>query len=183
MAYNGGRVIEPTGKIAPVPSKGMSGVAVEEEESEIFIGLDLPSQALIEKELQTQLRMIREKIDSPKALLIIRNAALTLLELNKAGLFEQKSAQKLDLTLVKALLSDPQFRQTTVERLIATTPNFWDHNWEQAWTKDAEPLYSERQQRIVRRRSLISFWTKEWQALPRDQLEHAVQVVGSVAPQ
>jgi hypothetical protein len=183
MANNVGRIIETAGKIAsPASSRGTSASVVEQE-SETPPILDLPPQALIESELQTQLHKISENIDSPKALLIIRNAALTVLELNELKLVGQEDNRSLDLSSLLSLLTNSEYRQRIVERLISTTPNFWDESWDQAWSKDAEPLYSERQQRIVRRRSLISFWTKEWQSLPKEQVEHAIQVVDSIANQ
>jgi hypothetical protein len=183
MANNLGRIIETSSKISPpTSSRGISAPLVEQE-SEASPVPDLPSQPLIEKELRTQFHKISENIDSPKALLIIRNAALTVLELNELKLVGQENKRSLDLSSLLSLLTNSEYRQRIVERLISTTPNFWDESWDQAWSKDAEPLYSERQQRIVRRRSLISFWTKEWQSLPKEQVEHAVQIVDSLANQ
>jgi hypothetical protein len=179
MAYNVGRIREANVKIAPSLSRGTSGVVSEQESADAPV-FDLPPQALIEKELQDELRKVREEIDSPRALLIIRNAALTLLELSEIKTAGQLRPCNLDWNSVKSLLSNSQYRQTIVDRLISTSPNFWDENWDHVWSKDAEPLYSEQQQRIVRRRSLISFWTREWQTLPKDQIEHAVLVITSL---
>jgi hypothetical protein len=182
MANNVGRMIEASTKTSP-PSPSLRGAPAVEQESETRPVLELPPEALIEKEVQSEFRRISESVDSPKALLIIRNALLTALELNELELPEQGNNQTLDLSALWSLLTNSEYRQRIVERLISTTPNFWDESWDQAWSKDAEPLYSERQQRIVRRRSLISFWTKEWQSLPKEQVEHAIQVVDSLANQ
>lgn len=177
MANNDGRRIATTRPSSQKPSS-LSGIE-EDVESPTPV-LDFLPQALLERELRFQLRKIRERIDSPKTLLILRNATLTLLELNDAKLFKEGKMPRLDAASLVSLLSDSEFREMILGRLVSTTPDYWDENWNHAWTKDADPLYSERQQRIMTRRSLISFWRNEWSTLPSEQVEQAMQVAKSL---
>lgn len=133
------------------------------------LGVSIPDDAEIEKNLQEHLHPLSERIDSPKTLLIFRNAVLTLLEIG-----EQVDEQELLLLLV-----DKEYRQGIVDRLGSSTPKYWDQTWNAAWVKEIEPLYSRMQQKIARRRSLISFWTKEWDSLPADQVKHAAEVLSA----
>jgi hypothetical protein len=121
----------------------------------------LPDDAEIEKQLELRLSEIGNQIFSPKTLLIVRNATLTLLEVTGDATPEATFL----------LVADEQYRQGVVDKLVTETPNYWDDAWKAAWTKEMEPLYSRLQQRITRRRSLISFWTKEWDTLPPDQVK------------
>jgi hypothetical protein len=103
MANNVGRIIETSSKISPpASSRGISALVVEQE-SEASPVPDLPSQPLIEKQLRTQFHKISENIDSPKALLMIRNAALTVLELNELKLVGQENKRSLDLSSLLSL--------------------------------------------------------------------------------
>jgi hypothetical protein len=130
----------------------------------------LPGDEEIEKKLELQMQSLRSAIDSPKTLLIVRNAALTLFEVD--GEVTQQA--------IFLLVTDKDYRKGIVDSLISETPNYWDDSWNAAWTKEIEPLYSNRQQRIARRRSLISFWTKEWDSLPEDQTKLVGEALGAL---
>jgi hypothetical protein len=131
----------------------------------------LPDDAEIEKQLELRLSELGDEIFSPKALLIVRNATLTLLEVTGAA--------NPEATFL--LVADQQYRQGIVNKLVAETPSYWDETWKAAWTKEIEPLYSRLQQRITRRRSLISFWTKEWDTLPPDQVKKVAVTLKALA--
>jgi hypothetical protein len=183
MANNGGRII--TGPLAhnSDPRRSSPPLAAEAESagtsSAVFVFLP---GATMERELRARLRAVRDKIDSPKTLFILKNALLTELELYgaesgsslKRGCKTQYSGS--GAIFVECLLSDAQFREKVVDMLISTTPDVWDQNWNSVWNKDADPLYSERQQTILRRRSLITFWTNEWKTIPDEQVESAINV-------
>ncbi len=139
-------------------------------ETEVKATSDILDDRSILSVVDNVVRAVSNAIDTPRALLIVRDAALTLVEVR-----EEISYERLLL-----LLADKEYRQGIVTRLVNTTPNYWDSSWNAAWKeKDAEPLYSEQQQRIARRRSLISFWTKEFDTLPTDQLNHVNEVLHS----
>ena len=140
---------------------------VEHQATEL--GASIPDDAEIEIKLQANLRPLSDRIDTPKTLLIFRNAVLTLLEVG-----DQVDEQELLL-----LVLDKEYRQGIVNRLVSSTPDYWDQSWNAAWTKEIEPLYSRMQQRIARRRSLISFWTKEWDSLPAEQVRHAAEALSA----
>lgn len=182
MENNVGRVVEGidlTTSPGQRPSPTQSFSAEEEPESNPSSDFNLPSENIIEKKLQYQLRPIRDRIDSPRTLLILKNAVLTLLELEvKQG--DSNSPEKIDGNSLLSLLSNDDFRKVTLAKLASSTPSFWDDNWDRAFAKDAEPLYSERQQRIMRRRSLIVFWTKEWDSIPKEKIEKAIEIATSL---
>lgn len=135
-----------------------------EIQSEVEVSSTLPEDLEIETKFESSMQRLSTAIDSPKTLLIARNVLLTLLEVEG----------KVDERLMLFLLKDKEYRQGIVTRLASDTPDFWDEAWKQAWKKQIDPLYSSEQQRIVRRRSLISFWTKEWDTLPKDQVKHVI---------
>lgn len=137
------------------------------EHQAVQLGASIPDDAEIEKKLQTNLRRFRDRIDSPKTLLIIRNAVLTLLEVG----------DEVEDQMLSYLLADKDYRDGVVNRLSSQTPEYWDESWSKAWVKEIEPLYSKAQQRIARRRSLLSFWTKEWDTLPAEQVKHALEAL------
>ena len=142
-----------------------SGTIVEERTSELRYSI--PADAEIEAKLQAHLGALGDKVDSPKTLLILRNSVLMLLEVG-----DEVDNQSLIL-----LIADREYRKGVVNRLTTNTPNYWDQTWNSSWTKEIEPLYSRAQQRITRRRSLISFWTKEWDTLPPEQVRHAAEAL------
>ncbi len=119
----------------------------------------------IEKKLESCMQHLRPAVDSPKSLLIVRNAALTMLEVEG----------KAEVQSVFLLVRDKDYRQSVVDKLAAGTPNYWDEVWNHAWTKEVDPLYSSEQQGIARRRSLISFWRSEWDTLPEDEVSQIVK--------
>jgi hypothetical protein len=140
------------------------------------------SSSTIEKDLNARLRNLRNYIDSPKSLLILKNAFLTELEVYGTQPLQKKSAKSVcDAKFVVCMLSDVAFREKIVDMLISTTPAIWDESWNHSWSKDAEPIYTEKQQRILRRRSLINFWTKELDSLPAEQVRHAIQIASVFA--
>ena len=131
----------------------------------------ISDDAEIERKLESALSGLRLLVDSPKALLIMRNAALTLLEVHGTVGPER----------MLLLVADPEFRAGVVNLLVRDTPKYWDETWNAVWHKDAEPLYSVRQQRIARRRSLIAFWTKEWSELPEEEVAHVGRILAALA--
>ena len=118
----------------------------------------------IEAKLESTMKELRDVIDSPKSLLIAKNAVLTLLEVEGSA----------DFQTIFLLVKDKKYREGIVDKLESETPNYWDQKWNEAWSKEIEPLYSVAQQVIVRRRSLINFWTKEWNTLPEDEVRRIV---------
>lgn len=124
----------------------------------------------LERDIDTRLRQFMEAlaniVDSPKALLILRNAALTLLELPE---------HTLDVEKVCELLTDDQVRAGVIKKLSEETPPYWSEQWNSLWEKDVDPLLSESQQRIVRRISLVTFWSKEWDGIPAEVRSHVAE--------
>jgi hypothetical protein len=130
----------------------------------------IPDNLEIQRQLSPVLRLFESNVDSPRALLILRNSALTLLEVKEG----------FELERMFVLLADSEYRLGVVNRLINETPKYWDPAWYEAWGKDGEPLYSKRQQAIARRRSLINFWTEEWKEISEHEIRHAIEVLQSL---
>ncbi len=131
----------------------------------------IPSDSEIERKLEPLLAAVGSAIDSPKVLLILRNSALTLLEVHGS----------IGLERMFLMVADSEFRSGVVNHLVSETPVYWGNAWNEAWAKDREPLYSKRQQAIARRRSLITFWTKEWAELPEHEVRHATEILQGLA--
>jgi hypothetical protein len=109
------------------------------------------------------MRLFQDIIDSPKTLLIVRNAILTLLE---------TSEEEVNRDTVGQLLRDNNYRAQVVGKLKDQTPDYWSEQWDVSWHKDKEPLLSAGQERITRRASLIEFWTEEWGTISEDVKAH-----------
>ncbi len=131
----------------------------------------IPSDRDIERKLEAELSIFADTIDSPRVLLILRNAALTLLEVHGS----------IGLERMFLLVADSEYRAGIVDHLVTETPKYWDDTWNAAWAKDSEPLYSKRQQAIARRISLITFWIKEWSELPKHEVEHTSKALQALA--
>jgi RNA polymerase-interacting CarD/CdnL/TRCF family regulator len=114
------------------------------------------------------LDVVADAVDSPKFLLIIRNAVHTLLE---------TPGQDFSWKSVHELLSDEKFRSNVVSKLKEVTPDLWREEWDKMWKVEEDPLFSKAQQRIVKRQSLIVFWTEEWDTLPTKEKMHVAEVV------
>jgi len=126
------------------------------------------SDETLNQELENHLAPIKDVIDTPRTLLIMRNAILTLLETPDQP-FSWKS--------VHALLTQDEFRADVVNKLEGATPKFWREDWDSLWKVDEDPLFSKAQQRIVIRQSLIVYWTQEWSHTPKEERMHAAKIV------
>jgi hypothetical protein len=115
---------------------------------------------------------LTDVIDSPLTHLILRNAALTLLEIQ---------GEDLSIRKIYELLTDDRFRSSIVSMLAEITPPYWSEEWSLLWRKDAEPLFSVSQQRIVRLAGLLTFWTKEWGEIPYDIKRHVAEMLKGMA--
>ncbi|HZW56613.1 MAG TPA: hypothetical protein VFF30_10015 [Nitrososphaerales archaeon] len=100
-------------------------------------------------------------IDSPRTLLVMRNAIQILSEAD----------ENVDIERIFLVIADREYRRGIIGKIEAGTPNYWDESWNAEWRKDADPLYSNSQQRIARRRGLVHFWTKEWDTFPEDYVK------------
>lgn len=123
-------------------------------------------------ELKRFMDAVADIVDSPKAHLILRNAAATLLEL---------ADHNLSVGEVCRLLSDDHFRDDVIEKLSEETPQYWSEQWNSLWKKDAEPLSSDAQQRIARRISLMTFWGREWSGIPAEVRRHVAEAARAMA--
>jgi len=130
------------------------------------------SDETLNQELENNLAQIRDAIDSPKTLLIMRNAVLTLLETPN---------QPFNWKAVHALLTQDDFRADIVNKLKQVTPKFWREEWDSLWKVDEDPLFSMAHQRIVRRYSLIVYWTEEWSHTPEKARIHAAEIAQAFA--
>jgi hypothetical protein len=108
-------------------------------------------------EIAEAMRPFGDYITSPQTRLIIRNAVQTILELG----YRTPSPAN-----VSRLLTDDDFRSHIVTELTTKTPEVWSDEWKALWSKDAEPLLSRAQEKVVARASLIRFWSEEWEKLP-----------------
>lgn len=137
-------------------------------------GIEQTAAAALTLEEDTDARLrqfmdaLADVVDSPKTHLILRNAALTLLELPECT---------LDLEKIRKLLTDAQVRASVMKELSEETPPYWSEQWNSLWRKDVEPLSSKAQQRIVRRISLLTFWSKEWDEVPAEVRSHVTDAV------
>ncbi len=111
---------------------------------------------------------MQDVIDSPKSLLIVRNAILTLLEVPGERFSREKVGQ---------LLRDDNYRAELVRNLNEQTPEYWSSQWDASWRKDKEPLLSTAQEQITKRGSLIEFWTKEWPTIGEDVKGHLTKAL------
>lgn len=126
------------------------------------------SNEQLNQEMLDHLDVVADAVDSPKFLLIIRNAVHTLLE---------TPDQDFSWKAVHDLLTDEKFRSNVVGKLKEVTPKFWRDEWDKLWEINEDPLFSKAQQRIVKRQSLIVFWTEEWDTLPKKEKVHVAEVV------
>ena len=132
------------------------------------------SQALLLSSVQLSnkakeyMRSFHYLIDSPKFLLIVRNATLTLLEISEQEISRDKIGQ---------FLRDDNYRAEVVGMLREQTPAYWSEQWDASWHKDREPLLSAVQERITRRASLLEFWTTEWRTISEDVKAHLTKVL------
>jgi hypothetical protein len=126
------------------------------------------SSEQLNQEMLDHLDVVADAVDSPKFLLIIRNAVHTLLE---------TPGQDFSWKSVHELLSDEKFRSNVVSKLKEVTPDLWREEWDKMWKVEEDPLFSKAQQRIVKRQSLIVFWTEEWDTLPTKEKMHVAEVV------
>ncbi len=126
------------------------------------------SDEQLNQEMLDHLEVIKAAVDSPKFLLIIRNAVHTLLETPN---------QDFSWKAVYALLTDDKFRANVIDKLKEVTPEFWRDEWDKLWKVEEDPLFSKAQQRIVKRRSLIIFWTDEWSTLHKKEKMHVSEAV------
>jgi hypothetical protein len=116
-------------------------------------------------EIAEAMRPFGDYITSPQTRLIIRNAVQTLLELG----YRTPSPAN-----VSRLLSDDDFRSHIISELTAKTPEVWSDEWKALWKKDADPLLSRAQEKVVTRASLIRFWSEEWERLSSEAKLSAV---------
>jgi hypothetical protein len=100
-----------------------------------------------------KLRLVSDIADSPKLSQLLRNTFLALLE---------SGDEDITFRNARKYVSDADYRAKCLAELSKETPDYWTEEWDAAYRKEIEPLYSKAQQQIVRRRSLIKFWTKEW---------------------
>ena len=126
------------------------------------------SDEMLNQELENNLGLIWDDIESPRTLWIMRNAILTILE---------TPDQSFSWKAVHALLTQDDFRTDIVNKLKQVTPKFWREEWDFLWKVDEDPLFSKAQQRIVRRNSLIVFWTEEWSDTPKKAKIHAAEII------
>ncbi len=126
------------------------------------------SDEQLNQDMLSHLEVVKDAVDSPKFLLIIRNAVHTLLETPN---------QDFTWKAVYALLTDEKFRANIIDRLKGATPKFWRDEWDNLWKVDEDPLFSKAQQRIVKRQSLVVFWTEEWDTLPKKEKMHVADTV------
>jgi hypothetical protein len=134
--------------------------------------ISLPREAELNRELSTAMDSLIDAIDSPRTHLILRNAVLTLLEL---------PGEDFSIRKVYELLTDDRFRSSVISRLGETTPPCWSEEWSLLWRKDADPLLSISQQRIVRLTGLLTFWTKEWGEIQYDIKRHIAEMLKGMA--
>lgn len=130
---------------------------------------------LPEDELNSRLRAamttFQYALDSPRTQMILRNSILILLELPE---------HTVNAQLIYKLLTDEQFRKEAIKRLSETTPHYWSEDWNSLWRKDIDPLLSIAQQRVAKRNSIITFWSKEWDEIPSDVKRHVVKMLEKI---
>jgi hypothetical protein len=126
------------------------------------------SDEMLNQELENNLGLIWGDIESPRTLWIMRNAILTILE---------TPDQSFSWKAVHALLTQDDFCTDIVNKLKQVTPKFWREEWDSLWKVDEDPLFSKAQQRIVRRYSLIVFWTEEWSETPKKERIYAAEII------
>lgn len=133
---------------------------------------ELRQEAELNRRLSTIMDSLTDVIDSPQTHLILRNAALTLLEIQ---------GEDFSIRKIYELLTDDRFRSSIVSMLAKMTPPYWSEEWSLLWRKDADPLFSASQQRIVRLTGLLTFWTKEWGEIPYDIKRHVAEMLKGMA--
>jgi len=129
------------------------------------------SEEQLNEDLLDHLAVVRNAVDSPSLLLIMRNAILTLLETPN---------QSFNWKAIHALLTDDEFRGRVVNKLKQATPTFWIEGWDELCKIDENPVSSKAQPRIVKRHSLIVYWTEEWKAIPKNERNRAAQIIESL---
>lgn len=114
-------------------------------------------------------------VDSPQTLQILRNTLLLALFASEKG-NDTTDINSRSVTCA-VLLSDDLFRTDTINALNKDTAAIWSDEWNSAWRKDAEPLYSRTQQYMSMRASLITFWTREWNTIPEETRRHVAKLL------
>jgi hypothetical protein len=135
-----------------------------------LVSRDEPTWEDTGSRLHSIMTSLEDLVDSPKALLVLRNATLTLLE----------AGEEFTYSKLYYLLSYDEYRKTVTNRLRQATPGTWSAGWNGAWQKDAEPLLSVAQEKMVRRNGLITFWSTEWMSIPEDLKAHVLRVVSAL---
>lgn len=131
------------------------------------VSLERISETL-EQEAKRTLALVSDSIDSPKVFYALRNAVLTLLQIPD---------QPFNWGNVYTLFTQDAYRASIIKRLKELTPAFWSEQWDSLWTVEVDPLFAMRQQYIVRRQSLIVYWSEEWEQIPEEVKTHAVDIV------
>ncbi len=126
------------------------------------------SNEQLNQDLIDHLSVIENSINSPRLMSIMRNAILTLLETPN---------QAFSWKAVRTLLTDDEFRGSVVKRLKQVTPTFWLEGWNDLCKESENPSLSRGQPRIVKRHSLIVYWTEEWDAVPQKERIRTAQLI------
>ena len=135
--------------------------------------IGLLSDGELSSRLTAAMACFQDTLDSPRTQLILRNAALTLLEL---------PGHEFSVKLVYDLLTDDGQRSRAVKTLSEETPQYWSKEWDSLWRKDVDPLLSISQQRIAKRNSLLVFWSREWDQIPAGPKAHMVRMLERMVP-
>jgi hypothetical protein len=125
------------------------------------------SSISLSHQLKEHMRSFQDIVASPKSLLIVRSAILTLLEAR-----EEVSRDK-----VGQLLRDESYRAEALRKVKEQTPEYWSEQWNSSWRNDKEPLLSATQEQITRRAGLLEFWNKEWETISEDVKTHLTRAL------
>ncbi len=129
------------------------------------------AEADLAKKLSRAMHSMQELIDSPKTHFILRNTALTLLELPD---------HSFDLERAYLLLTNNSAREKIVRELLENTPEIWSETWNSLRLKETDPLYTAAQQHCVTRVQLARFWTKEWETIPEETRVHVANLLATL---
>lgn len=130
-----------------------------------------PRSEEIDNRLRECMNSLTQLLDSPQTLTILRNTALTLLELPE---------HQFDVDRAHALLTWSVVREDAVSKLREITPQLWSEAWNLQRPQSNGPLYTEVQQQTLIRSNLIRFWVEEWGRIPVEVRDHVADMLGKL---